>query len=360
MRTMRITPYDIRDKEFKYAFRGYNCAEVNDFLDQITDCMEYMKVQSEQLEKENEDLKQQVQNLQGQLDEVSATGRHTYASDSPQSAGMMEQSIYKSIRVAQEVANEVSANAKKEAEIIVQEANKNADRVLNEAIEKCRAWERMAMSYEVHMKGLIRSHWEMIENSDWCSTGKLAGEADRDVKETASTLPDGSEMDKVAQEAAATKVSGDGATQQQRASTAAPSSTQDSFSPAMDSQQIAGSLPTPRGGGQSTDRNVLTYSPTSTTGSGQQPSPYGPPAGVQGNYSQQVQDGYAGPGEYSSQQESGGYSSDEQPRDMYPLPRSYRMRPESYDTSAGGTASRGGVCPRIPTYCHLPFPTCGG
>ena len=39
---MRLTPMDIKNKEFKRAMRGYNPDEVDEFLDEI--CEEYETV----------------------------------------------------------------------------------------------------------------------------------------------------------------------------------------------------------------------------------------------------------------------------------------------------------------------------
>src|SRR5690606_38214950 len=92
----------------------------------------------------------------------------------------MEQSIHKSIRVAQEVAEEVRLNAKKEAELIVQEAEKNADRIINEALQKARAihselldLKQKATIYRARFRTLVQSHLDILENSDWESLEEL-------------------------------------------------------------------------------------------------------------------------------------------------------------------------------------------
>ena len=50
----------------------------------------------------------------------------------------IEETLNKSILVAQEAAEEVKRNAQKEAKLIVKEAEKNADRIINEALSKAR------------------------------------------------------------------------------------------------------------------------------------------------------------------------------------------------------------------------------
>ena len=50
----------------------------------------------------------------------------------------IEETLSKTIIVAQEAADEVQSNAKKEAQLIVKEAEKNADRIINESLSKSR------------------------------------------------------------------------------------------------------------------------------------------------------------------------------------------------------------------------------
>ena len=57
----------------------------------------------------------------------------------------IEQTLHKSIVVAQEAAEEVRGNAQKEAKLIIREAEKNADRIVNESLSKAR---KIAMEIE--------------------------------------------------------------------------------------------------------------------------------------------------------------------------------------------------------------------
>lgn len=214
-----LTPYDIHNKVFKRStFRGYDVDEVNDFLDEII--RDY-----EQLIREKMELEQQVEDLQNELESLmeegaepgynsslqqtqpqpQATaprfGQQTSESTSLQPAvsslSSMEQSIHKSIRVAQEVAEEVRLNAKKEAELIVQEAEKNADRIINEALQKARAihselmdLRQKATVYRARFRTLVQSHLDILENSDWESLEEL----EMDLDETGRQLEQYSEQ----------------------------------------------------------------------------------------------------------------------------------------------------------------------
>jgi len=192
-----LTTTEIHSKEFKRSFRGYDVDEVNDFLDHII--RDYDLIIREKME-----LEQQVEDLQSELERVME-GETMYASSQPQAQVQqtpvqqtpsrfatdsamqsmqptaaaltsMEQSIHKSIRVAQEVADEVRLNAKKEAELIVQEAEKNADRIINEALTKARAihselidLKQKATIYRARFRTLVQSHLDILDNSDWGS-----------------------------------------------------------------------------------------------------------------------------------------------------------------------------------------------
>jgi cell division initiation protein len=194
-----LTTTEIHSKEFKRSFRGYDVDEVNDFLDQII--RDYDLIIREKME-----LEQQVEELQAELERVME-GESMYTSQQqppvsevpvqqtpsrfadtsvqalqPTAAALtsMEQSIHKSIRVAQEVADEVRLNAKKEAELIVQEAEKNADRIINEALTKARAihtelldLKQKSTIYRTRFRALVQSHLDILDNSDWESLEEI-------------------------------------------------------------------------------------------------------------------------------------------------------------------------------------------
>ena len=76
---MKLTPLDIRHKEFKRGMRGYADVEVDEFLDQVAD--EY-----ERLFKENIDLQDRVEALRGEGRRLQAHRGHA-AEDARQRAG---------------------------------------------------------------------------------------------------------------------------------------------------------------------------------------------------------------------------------------------------------------------------------
>lgn len=110
---MVLSPQDIHNKEFSQKMRGYSVDEVNDFLDQII--KDYQIVLQE-----NNDLHTKLDESQDKL---------KYFND-------LKDSLNQSIIVAQEAADKVKSNSKKEAEITSKEAQKQAADVVNAANEK--------------------------------------------------------------------------------------------------------------------------------------------------------------------------------------------------------------------------------
>ncbi|WLD95083.1 DivIVA domain-containing protein [Alkalihalobacillus sp. AL-G] len=148
---MSLTPLDIHNKEFNRGFRGYDEDEVNEFLDQVI--KDY-----EAVIREKKDLHEKLSKLDEKL---------SYFTN-------IEETLNKSIIVAQETGEEVKRNANKEARLIVKEAEKNADRIINEALSKSRRimldieeLKKQSSVYRTRFRMLIEAQLEMLKNEDW-------------------------------------------------------------------------------------------------------------------------------------------------------------------------------------------------
>lgn len=151
MALVALTPLDIHNKEFTRGFRGYDEDEVNEFLDQII--KDY-----ESVIREKKKLEDKVEELEEKLGHFSN----------------IEQTLNKSILVAQETAEEVKTNANKESKLIVKEAEKNADRIINEALSKSRRisleveeLKKQAKVFRTRLKMMVEAQLDMIDNEDW-------------------------------------------------------------------------------------------------------------------------------------------------------------------------------------------------
>lgn len=154
---MPLTPLDIHNKEFGKGFRGYNEDEVNEFLDQII--KDY-----EAVIRQNKELEEKVSQLSERLSHFSN----------------IEESLSKSIIIAQEAAEDVKNNAKKESQLIIKEAEKNADRIINEALLKSRnialeteELKKRAIIFRTRFKTLIEAQLEMLNDGNWDELDKL-------------------------------------------------------------------------------------------------------------------------------------------------------------------------------------------
>lgn len=148
---MPLTPLDIHNKEFSKGFRGYDEDEVNEFLDQVIKDYELLIREKKELEEK----------LNGQTERL---GHFSH----------IEETLNKSIVIAQEAGEEVKRSASKEAKLIIKEAEKNADRIVNEALSKARkiAFEiedlkKQSKVFRTRFKMLIEAQLDLLNNNDW-------------------------------------------------------------------------------------------------------------------------------------------------------------------------------------------------
>jgi cell division initiation protein len=150
---MPLTPLDIHNKEFSKRMRGYDEDEVNEFLDQVI--KDY-----EGLIRENKELQNKVASLEEKLGHFSN----------------IEETLSKAIIVAQDAADELKSNSKKEAQLIIKEAEKNADRIINDSLAKSRKialemeeLKKQATIYRTRFRALLEAQIEMLKEDNWDS-----------------------------------------------------------------------------------------------------------------------------------------------------------------------------------------------
>jgi len=101
---------DINNKEFKKVLRGYDQDEVDEFLDKIGD-------NYEEIYKENSALKEKVSILNEKIDHYLK----------------IEETIQNTLILAQNAAEQAKQSAKKEAELIIKNANDTSQRIIDKA-----------------------------------------------------------------------------------------------------------------------------------------------------------------------------------------------------------------------------------
>jgi len=142
---------DIHNQEFSKVFRGYDEDEVNEFLDQIIKDYELVLREKKEIEQKLEETYERL----GHFTNIEGT-------------------LNKSILVAQEAAEEVKRNAQKEAKLIIKEAEKNADRIVNDSLLKARKiaveieeLKKQSKVFRMRFKMLVEAQLDLLDNEDW-------------------------------------------------------------------------------------------------------------------------------------------------------------------------------------------------
>lgn len=107
---MKLTPMDINNKEFKRGLRGYNADEVDEFLDDVVE-------NYEELYKENSRLKESVTRLKDKVEHYER----------------LEATIQNTLLLAQNAAEQAKESSQREADLIVNNANETAQKILDKA-----------------------------------------------------------------------------------------------------------------------------------------------------------------------------------------------------------------------------------
>lgn len=144
---MRITPLDIQQKQFPMKFRGFDVEEVYAFL-------EVVREEMEDILRENASLKEAVQRAENQIKEFKD----------------MESTLRETLITAQNMVEDYKTNARKEAELLVREAELRAETMLKDAQEKVITIHEdivdlkgIRRHFKEELKRLIEGHVKMIE-----------------------------------------------------------------------------------------------------------------------------------------------------------------------------------------------------
>lgn len=145
---MRITPIDIQQQQFKTKLvGGYSQEEVDRFLEQVAE-------EVEQLTSENVQLREDLGRTRGVLDELRER----------------ESTLKETLITTQKVTDDLKANARREAELIVANAQMRGERLLQEAEEKrlqvmaeIHTLRRQQLAFETSLRSTVESHLRLLE-----------------------------------------------------------------------------------------------------------------------------------------------------------------------------------------------------
>jgi cell division initiation protein len=144
---MKITPLDIQQQQFKgKMFGGLDPEDVDSFLQLVAQEMEG-------LNRDNNDLREQSRKAALAMEEIA----------------QREANLRETMLAAQKITEEMKANAQKEAQLIVSEAELKAEKILVEAnnrlvqlntqIQEIRL---QKLQFETAFKSLLDTHYKML------------------------------------------------------------------------------------------------------------------------------------------------------------------------------------------------------
>ncbi|MBI5633401.1 MAG: DivIVA domain-containing protein [Nitrospirae bacterium] len=147
---MRISPLEIQQKQFKMKFRGFDIEEVFGFL-------EIVREEMEDLLRENSNLKENIQRAESQIKEYRD----------------METTLRETLMTAQQMVEDYKTNARKEAELLLKEAEFKVDSMIKEAHEKVikihediTDMKGIRRHFREELKRLVEGHLRMLETDE--------------------------------------------------------------------------------------------------------------------------------------------------------------------------------------------------
>ena len=145
-----LTPLDIHNKEFKHSLRGYDEAEVDQFLDDVV--QDY-----ETIYRELKSLKERIQSYEEQITNYQS----------------LEESLKKTLMMAQEAAERLRSSALQESEVIVQEAELKATKIVDDALNRAQSIvgerdeiRKELMVFKSRFKAMLLAQIELIDKTE--------------------------------------------------------------------------------------------------------------------------------------------------------------------------------------------------
>ncbi|MDW8799056.1 DivIVA domain-containing protein [Staphylococcus pseudoxylosus] len=148
---MPFTPNEIKNKTFTNARNGFEPTEVESYLEQLSNEIERLKEDKVQLEKVIEDKESNIQSYKE-----------------------VHQSVSDALIHAKQAGEETKAAATKDAEATVSKAKAEADRIVNDAVEKARRlsfqtedMKRQSKIFRSRFRMLVEAQLDLLKNEDW-------------------------------------------------------------------------------------------------------------------------------------------------------------------------------------------------
>lgn len=124
-----LTPLDIQKQDFSKSFKGYDSNEVRSFLHLVAEEIERLVIDVDRLSRENAMLREEL---------------HDH--------NQRERILKDTLLAAQHVSEEIRNNARKEAELIVKDAELLSERLIGQAMTRVADLERMIQDLKIERR----------------------------------------------------------------------------------------------------------------------------------------------------------------------------------------------------------------
>ena len=165
---MPIRPIDVRRKEFKSGFRGYDANQVDDFLDAVADEYERNYTENQRMREEVSSLRDRLQQFEDLEGSIRAALVHA------------EQASNDLRRAATEEAEGIKQSAQREAELTIREAQSRSHQMLADSssrIERVQdsytALQEAKRSFANDFRLLLKTFTDVMENLEVSSAGEI-------------------------------------------------------------------------------------------------------------------------------------------------------------------------------------------
>ena len=165
---MPIRPIDVRRKEFKSAFRGYDPNQVDDFLDAVADEFERDYTENQRMREEVSSLRdrlQQFEDLEGSIRDALVHA---------------EQASNDLRRAAAQEAEGIKQSAQREADFTIREAQSRSHQMLADSsarIERVQdsydALQEAKRSFANEFRHLLKTYTDIMENMEVASAREI-------------------------------------------------------------------------------------------------------------------------------------------------------------------------------------------
>jgi cell division initiation protein len=144
---MKLTPLDIQQQQFRTALMGFDKKEVDTFLDLLANDVE-------ELVRENNALKDDLRKKETDLDEFRER----------------ERTLKETMLTATQITEDIKQNARKEAEIVIAQAEHQAEQIIQNAhtrlvriMEDMDELRRQKAQFEASLRSMIQTHFKLLD-----------------------------------------------------------------------------------------------------------------------------------------------------------------------------------------------------